>query len=109
MPLAILIILAIIGLFVILPTIGSLLNLVIILAVWALIGWGAGKLLRGRGYGTLGNILLGLAGGIVGGMLFSIFLPGLAGGLIGSLLSGVVGAVVVIYIMRLFGNRDFGR
>ena len=49
MPFAILIILAIIGLFVILPTIGSLLNLAIILAVWAFIGWAAGKLLRGRG------------------------------------------------------------
>jgi uncharacterized membrane protein YeaQ/YmgE (transglycosylase-associated protein family) len=109
MPFAILIILAIIGLFVILPTIGSLFNLVIILAVWAIIGWAAGKFLRGRGYGTLGNILLGLAGGLVGGMVFGIFLPGMDNGLIGNLISGVVGAVLVIYIMRLLGNRNFGR
>lgn len=109
MPFAILIILAIIGLFVILPTIGSLVNLAIVLAVWAFIGWAAGKLLRGRGYGTLGNILLGLAGGLVGGMVFGILSPGLSAGLLGGLLSGVVGAVLVIYIMRLLGNPSFGR
>jgi uncharacterized membrane protein YeaQ/YmgE (transglycosylase-associated protein family) len=109
MPFAILIILAIIGLFVILPTIGSLFNLLITLAVWALIGWAAGNLMRGRGYGALGNILLGLAGGLVGGMVFSLVLPGLAGGTIGGLLSGIVGAVLVIYIMRLLGNPNFGR
>jgi uncharacterized membrane protein YeaQ/YmgE (transglycosylase-associated protein family) len=109
MPFAILIILAIIGLFVILPMFGSLVNLLIVLAVWAFIGWAAGKLLRGRGYGTLGNILLGLAGGLVGGMVFGILSPGLSAGLLGGLLSGVVGAVLVIYIMRLLGNPSFGR
>ncbi|MBK8022723.1 MAG: GlsB/YeaQ/YmgE family stress response membrane protein [Chloroflexi bacterium] len=73
------------------------------LAIWAVIGWLAGKLFRGQGYGALGNILLGLGGGVVGGILFA--LVGLSsGGLIGSILSGVVGSVVVLWGARLL-NR----
>ena len=36
-------------------------------------GWLAGKLIRGRGYGVIADILLGLLGGIVGGWIFAVF------------------------------------
>ena len=36
-------------------------------------GWLAGKLVRGKGYGVIADILLGLIGGIVGGWIFAVF------------------------------------
>ncbi|MCA9911065.1 MAG: hypothetical protein KC519_20570, partial [Anaerolineae bacterium] len=105
----VLIVLALIGLFVILPTFTSLLGLAFTLLVWAVIGWLAGQLLRGRGYGAIGNILLGVGGGILGGLIFHVAAPALAAGLIGKLLSGVVGAVALVYVVRLLGiNPSFG-
>ncbi|MCK6579174.1 MAG: GlsB/YeaQ/YmgE family stress response membrane protein [Anaerolineae bacterium] len=99
----VLIILIVLGAIFLFSIMGSILDLVIALAVWAVIGWAAGKLVRGQGYGALGNILLGLVGGVVGGILF-----GLIGwssvGLIGSILSGVVGGVIVVYAARLLGR-----
>lgn len=110
MGMVILILLAVIGLFVILPLVGSIFELALVLLVWAAIGWLAGQLLRGRGYGAIGNIVLGLGGGIVGRLLFGLFAPGMAAGLVGTLLAGVVGAVVLVYAVRLLGvNPSFGR
>lgn len=106
----VLIVLALVGLFVILPTFTSILGLVFTLLVWAAIGWLAGQFLRGRGYGAVGNILLGVGGGILGGLIFHVAAPALAMGLLGKLLSGVVGAVGLVYIVRLLGiNPSFGR
>jgi uncharacterized membrane protein YeaQ/YmgE (transglycosylase-associated protein family) len=36
-------------------------------------GWLAGKLVRGRGYGVIADVLLGLLGGVVGGWIFAVF------------------------------------
>ncbi len=78
---------------------GGLINLIIPLLIWALIGWLAGKLMRGRGYGALNNILIGLGGGMIGGILFSL-LRIRVGGLLGGILAGIVGAMILIYIGR---------
>ena len=57
---------AVIVAWLVLNTAGDLIGFVIRLLLWMLAGTLAGRLLRGRGYGLLGDILLGLAGGIVG-------------------------------------------
>jgi uncharacterized membrane protein YeaQ/YmgE (transglycosylase-associated protein family) len=79
--------------------------------IWAVIGWLAGQLMRGRGYGALGNILLGLGGGILGGLLFSLIgAGGTTEGIIGRIIAGVVGAIVLTFIVRTFSdNKNFGR
>ncbi len=76
--------------------------------LWMLAGMFAGRIMRGRGYGPIADILLGLVGGIVGNWLFSLVGISLGGGIIGGLIVGVVGAVVVVYIGRLIngGNRQ---
>jgi uncharacterized membrane protein YeaQ/YmgE (transglycosylase-associated protein family) len=62
-------------------------------------GWIAGKLMRGRGYGVLMDLLLGIVGSILGGFVFGIL--GLyAAGLVGRLVVATVGAVLLIYIVR---------
>ena len=62
-------------------------------------GWLAGKVMRGGGYGIVGDMIVGVIGALIGGWLFSLM--GIsAGGLIGSIITAFVGAVVLIAILR---------
>src|SRR5438067_1915016 len=78
---------------------GGLSSLVSTLVVGAIAGWLAGKFLRGRGFGVVRDIVLGIFGAVVGGILFR-----LAGfqqtGLVSSLVTATVGSVVVLYCVR---------
>jgi uncharacterized membrane protein YeaQ/YmgE (transglycosylase-associated protein family) len=69
--------------------------------VGALAGWIAGELMRGHGFGLVGNIVVGIVGAFVGGLLFSALGIGPGLGLIGSLITAVVGAVVLLFIIGL--------
>ena len=64
-------------------------------------GWLAGQVMKGGGYGTLVDIILGVLGGIVGGWVFGILgiFPG--GGMIGSIIVAFVGAVILVGLTRL--------
>lgn len=86
--------------------------LIISLIVWAIVGMLAGKFVRGRDFGLLGNIVLGFFGGIVGSILFSLLnlwhivirIPyPLNVGLV-----GLVGSIALIFLMRLI-DRNFAR
>lgn len=72
--------------------------------VWQIIigilaGFLAGKIMRGRGYGLLIDLLLGVVGSMLGGWIFSLL--GLySSGLIGELVVATIGAVLLIYIVR---------
>jgi uncharacterized membrane protein YeaQ/YmgE (transglycosylase-associated protein family) len=67
--------------------------------IGGLAGWLTGKLMRGEGYGIIVNILLGIAGGVIGSLVF-----GLIGfkstGMIGELITSVVGASILVYVVR---------
>ncbi|MBL8144931.1 MAG: GlsB/YeaQ/YmgE family stress response membrane protein [Anaerolineae bacterium] len=80
--------------------------------IWALVGWLTGYLMRGRGYGALYNVLLGVGGGVLGSLIFRLFnLQGIGDlWLIGNVIVGVAGALVLIYGVRLFSsNKAFGK
>jgi uncharacterized membrane protein YeaQ/YmgE (transglycosylase-associated protein family) len=80
----------------------NLLGFVVSLLIWGIIGWAAGKIMRGAGYGTLTNIALGLGGGIVGSFLFRLLGSNLGdSGLIGSIIVGIIGSIVLIVIGRV--------
>jgi uncharacterized membrane protein YeaQ/YmgE (transglycosylase-associated protein family) len=70
-------------------------------------GWLAGLLMRGGGYGIIGDIVLGILGAIVGGWLTGLLLGrDLVNGFnIESLIVAVIGAVVLVAISRLFTGR----
>ena len=73
------------------------------LIIGGLAGWLAGKIMKGRGFGLLGNLVIGIVGGVLGGFLFSLF--GLSGtGIMGSLITALVGAVVLIWVVNLIKN-----
>jgi uncharacterized membrane protein YeaQ/YmgE (transglycosylase-associated protein family) len=74
--------------------------------VGLLAGWIAGHLTRGRGFGCVVDIILGLIGAVIGGWIFmKLGIP--LWGFWGSLLGATVGAVVLVAIARLFaGGRS---
>lgn len=75
-------------------------SLIIFLAIGALAGWLAGNIMKGGGFGLLGNILVGIIGAIIGGSVFNA-LGLVAGGLLGSIITATVGAVILLFIIGL--------
>jgi uncharacterized membrane protein YeaQ/YmgE (transglycosylase-associated protein family) len=71
-----------------------------VLIIGLIAGWLAGKLMRGRGYGIVVDILLGLIGAVIGNWLFSQ-LGVVATGTIGSLATATVGAMVLVGLIHL--------
>jgi len=72
--------------------------------IGALAGFLAGHILRGEGYGAIGNIVLGILGGLVGGI--TMWLLGFhSHSIIADVISGTAGAVVLVYF---FGNKRHG-
>ena len=61
-------------------------------------GWLAGQLMRGQGFGLVGNILVGIVGSVVGGMAFRL-IQVQATGPFGELLTATVGAVLLVYLV----------
>jgi uncharacterized membrane protein YeaQ/YmgE (transglycosylase-associated protein family) len=70
-------------------------------------GWLAGVLVKGSGYGVVGDIILGIIGALVGGAITSTLMGvDITGFNLESLLVAVLGAIVVIFIARLVsGSR----
>jgi uncharacterized membrane protein YeaQ/YmgE (transglycosylase-associated protein family) len=75
-------------------------TLLIILAIGAVAGWLAGIIMKGGGYGLPGDIVIGIIGAFIGGFLFGL-LGISAGGLIGQIITATVGAVMLIFVLRL--------
>ena len=75
-------------------------GLLIFLATGAVAGWLAGMMMKGGGFGLLGNILIGVIGGVVGGYLLRM-LAMAAGGIVGSIVTATVGAVAFLFLIGL--------
>lgn len=61
-------------------------------------GWLAGKIMKGSGYGTIADIVLGMVGAVVGGFILRILGFYSSGGLISSILVATLGAVVLVWL-----------
>jgi uncharacterized membrane protein YeaQ/YmgE (transglycosylase-associated protein family) len=77
-------------------------SLIAFLVIGAVAGWIAGLLMRGGGFGLLGNMVVGIVGAIIGGFLFGLVGVSAASGLVGSLVTAVVGAAVLLFVVGLF-------
>lgn len=76
------------------------------LIIGAIAGWLAGQFMKGSGFGLLGDIIVGVIGALIGGWLFGqLHLPIPGGPLIGSLIVAFVGAVILLFLVRLIKRR----
>ncbi len=75
-------------------------GLIIFLAIGALAGWLAGNLMKGGGFGLLGNIVVGIVGAVLGGFVFGL-LGITATGMIGSIVTATAGAALLLFIVDM--------
>jgi uncharacterized membrane protein YeaQ/YmgE (transglycosylase-associated protein family) len=64
-------------------------------------GWLAGVIMKGGGYGVVGDIIVGIVGALLGGWLFSTMGVSAGGGLLGSIIVALIGAIILIFLLRL--------
>ena len=76
-------------------------SLLAMLVIGALAGWLSGKIMKGRGFGLLGNIIVGIVGAFVAGLVFPALGFSVGGGIIASIFHATVGAVMLLFLIRL--------
>ena len=75
--------------------------LLIILVIGAVAGWLAGQIVRGMGFGLIGNIVVGIVGAFIAGWLLPRIGIVIGGGIVASIINATIGAVVLLVILGL--------
>ncbi len=76
-------------------------TIIIWLVVGAIAGWLAGTIVRGGGFGLVGDIIIGIIGAFIGGWLLPRLGVSLGVGIVSVIASATIGAIVLIVILRL--------
>ncbi len=76
-------------------------GIIVWLVIGAVAGWLAGTLVKGGGYGLIGDIVVGIVGAFIGGWLAGMLGIGVGGGLITSILTATAGAIILILLLRM--------
>jgi len=78
--------------------------LVWVVLIGILAGWIAGKITKGSGFGLLGDLVVGVVGSLLGSLIFGVLGLG-AYTLVGRLVVAVVGAVVLLWLIRVIKKK----
>jgi uncharacterized membrane protein YeaQ/YmgE (transglycosylase-associated protein family) len=76
-------------------------SIIVILFVGLIAGWLAGKIVRGTGFGIIGDILVGIAGALIAAWLFPRLGIHLGSGLVAEIIYSAIGAIILLLIVRL--------
>jgi uncharacterized membrane protein YeaQ/YmgE (transglycosylase-associated protein family) len=82
-------------------------SLIVILFVGLIAGWLAGKVVRGAGFGIIGDIVIGIIGAFIASWLFPRLGIHIGGGLISEIIYSAIGAIILLLVVRLV--RSGGR
>ena len=74
-------------------------SLIILLVVGAIAGWLAGIIVKGYGFGLIGNIVVGIVGAVIAGWLLPRLGIAIGGGYIAWIINAVIGAVILLVII----------
>jgi len=86
-------------------------SLMVILLVGLVAGWLAGQIVRGTGFGIVGDIIVGILGALIGSWLLPQLGIRLGTGVISAIVNATIGAILLLFVVRLFrggggwGNR----
>ena len=83
-------------------------RMIVILAVGALAGWLIGKVLRGNGFGLVGDAAVGVVGALIGDWLLPRFNFHLWSGLAGMIIEAAIGAIILLVVLRSVGASGWG-
>ena len=76
-------------------------SLLIILLVGVIAGWLAGQIVRGTGFGLIGDLIVGIVGAFIGGWLLPQLGIVLGAGVVGAIINATIGAIVLLLVVRL--------
>jgi len=76
-------------------------GLLILLIVGAIAGWLAGVIMKGYGFGLIGNIIVGIVGAVIAGWLLPRLGIYIGGGIVGSIINALIGAVILLFVIGL--------
>jgi uncharacterized membrane protein YeaQ/YmgE (transglycosylase-associated protein family) len=76
--------------------------LIIWLVIGAIAGWLAGQIIRGYGFGLIGNIVVGIVGAVIAGWLLPRIGFVLIGGVVAEIINAVLGAVILLVVIGFF-------
>jgi len=76
-------------------------SLFVFLIIGAIAGWLAGLLVKGYGFGLLGNIVVGIVGAFIAGWLFPRLGISLGAGVVAAIIHATIGAVILLVLVRL--------
>src|SRR3981081_1040162 len=82
-------------------------GILVILFVGLIAGWLAGKIVRGTGFGIIGDILVGIAGALVASFLFPKLGIRIGSGLVSEIIYSAIGAIILLLVVRMI--RTGGR
>ena len=83
-------------------------RMIVILLVGAVAGWLIGKVLRGNGFGLVGDAAVGVVGALIGDWLLPRLNLHLWGGLTGMIIEAAIGAVILLVVLRSVGASGWG-
>jgi uncharacterized membrane protein YeaQ/YmgE (transglycosylase-associated protein family) len=75
-------------------------GIIVWLVIGAIAGWLAGRLVKGGGFGLIGDIVVGIVGALIGGWLAGALGISIGSGLIASIITAVIGAIILLIIVR---------
>lgn len=76
-------------------------GLIVFLIVGAIAGWLAGLIVKGYGFGLLGNIVVGIVGAFIAGWLLPKVGIFIGGGVIANIINALIGAIILLLLIRV--------
>ena len=83
-------------------------GLIVILGVGLVAGWLAGKIVRGNGFGLVGDMAIGVVGALVGDWLLHHLGIHFGSGILGLIINATIGAIVLLLALRITGASGWG-
>lgn len=83
-------------------------SVLVILIVGIVAGWLAGKVVRGAGFGILGDLVVGILGAFVGNWLLPRIGVDLGTGIVSAIVNALIGAIVLLFVIRLLTGGLWG-
>jgi uncharacterized membrane protein YeaQ/YmgE (transglycosylase-associated protein family) len=75
--------------------------IIIWLIIGAIAGWAAGQIVKGYGFGLIGNIVVGIVGAVLAGWLLQQLGIPIGGGILAAIINAIIGAVILLVLVGL--------
>jgi len=76
-------------------------SLLVFIVIGAIAGWLAGLIVKGFGFGLIGNIVVGIVGALIAGWLFPRLGFAIGGGILAAIIHSTIGAVILLVLIKL--------